>query len=113
MDIHRAVCPEEWVVARKALVDELTRLRDRLYADPCELPWVRGERTLAFGAANDMVPFAGLFAGLERASDSWTGLFDKLERYLQAINGRATVKVGPACMQQPAVAEEDSQGHPD
>jgi predicted dithiol-disulfide oxidoreductase (DUF899 family) len=76
MDGHGIASPEEWVVARKALVSELTRLRDQFGAGGFDLPWA------AFNAPNEMEALAGLFAGRGRRAFGLTDLLDKLERYL-------------------------------
>ena len=83
MHIHEIVRGEEWVVARQALVEELTRLRDQLYADPCDVPWVRAA-SFACNTSNGFLD--GLFGGPEHSAHGWSALFDKLEGYLRAMN---------------------------
>jgi len=34
------VAPADWVAARMALVEDLTRLRDQLNLEPSALPWI-------------------------------------------------------------------------
>jgi predicted dithiol-disulfide oxidoreductase (DUF899 family) len=82
MDGHGIASPEEWVAARKTLVQELTRLRDRFVSGGFELPWATVETTFAFDTPNGMEAPAGLFDGGARHAHVWTGLLDKLERYL-------------------------------
>jgi hypothetical protein len=66
MDIHN-IAPPEWVAARKALVQELTRLRDQY----------------AFGLSNGRREmFAGRFPACDRDDLGWTGRLDRLEAYL-------------------------------
>jgi hypothetical protein len=65
MDVHNNA-PPEWVAAREALVQELTRLRDQY----------------AFGLSNGREMFAGRFR--DRDDLGWTGRLDRLEAYLAA-----------------------------
>jgi predicted dithiol-disulfide oxidoreductase (DUF899 family) len=80
-DVVRA---EDWVVARRALLEDLARLRHQLYADPRDLPWVGGGQTIARRATNGM-PLA-LFGAPEQAAEAWSTLFDNLEGYLRTLN---------------------------
>ena len=82
MNIHEIVRAEEWVMARQALVEDLTRLRHQLYADPCDLPWVRAASAFAFDGAT----LAALFGGPEQSAQAWSGMFDRLEGYLRTVN---------------------------
>jgi predicted dithiol-disulfide oxidoreductase (DUF899 family) len=82
MHIHETVRADEWVVARQALVEDLTRLRHQLYADPCDLPWVRATPAFAF----DGLALAALFGTPEQSAQAWSGMFDKLEGYLRTLN---------------------------
>jgi predicted dithiol-disulfide oxidoreductase (DUF899 family) len=81
-DISRA---DEWVVARHALVEELTRLRSQLYADPCALPWLHDAPDDPFEAGDDM-PLALLFGAPEDSTAGWGNLFDRLDGYLRTLN---------------------------
>jgi hypothetical protein len=67
MDIHN-IAPPEWVVARRVLVQELTRLRDQY----------------AFGLSNGREMFAGRFLECDRDDLGWTGRLDRLEAYVAA-----------------------------
>jgi len=65
MDIHN-IAPPEWVAARKALVHELT--------------WLRNQYD--FGVSNGREMFAGSFLECNRDVLNWTGRFDRVEAYL-------------------------------
>jgi predicted dithiol-disulfide oxidoreductase (DUF899 family) len=63
---HPIVSREEWVKARKGLLEkekEFTRLRDQLNAESRELPWVRVEKTYVFDGPNGKETLSDLFAG--------------------------------------------------
>jgi predicted dithiol-disulfide oxidoreductase (DUF899 family) len=63
---HPIVSREEWVKARKELLEkekEFTRLRDQLNAESRELPWVRVEKTYVFDGPNGKETLSDLFAG--------------------------------------------------
>ena len=79
-DINRA---DEWVAARRTLLEDLTRLRAQLYADPCELPWL-AEPVLA-GVAAEMPPWL-LLGSPEESAAAWSGLFDQLDGYLRTLH---------------------------
>jgi predicted dithiol-disulfide oxidoreductase (DUF899 family) len=66
LSAHEIVLPEEWLVARKDLLDnekQLTRLRDKLAAERRALPWVKIEKEYVFDAPEGKVTLADLFAG--------------------------------------------------
>src|SRR4030095_4300189 len=66
LSAHEIVSPEEWLVARKDLLDnekQLTRLRDKLAAERRALPWVKIEKEYVFDAPEGKVTLADLFAG--------------------------------------------------
>jgi predicted dithiol-disulfide oxidoreductase (DUF899 family) len=63
---HEVVSPEEWVVARKQLLDkekEFTRLRDELSQKRRELPWERVDKQYVFDGPNGQETLADLFGG--------------------------------------------------
>src|SRR2546426_1210369 len=63
---HNVVSQEEWIVARKELLQkekESTRLRDQLSAERRKLPWVKVEKNYVFDAPGGKVTLADLFAG--------------------------------------------------
>ena len=63
---HQIVSRDEWIVARKQLLNrekELTRLRDRVSAERRGLPWVKVEKPYVFEGPNGQETFADLFAG--------------------------------------------------
>jgi predicted dithiol-disulfide oxidoreductase (DUF899 family) len=84
MHVHDIARADEWMLARRALVEDLTRLRAQLYSDPCELPWLV-EPALAFEAATG-IPLAVLFGTSEESTRVWSSLFDQLEGYLRTLN---------------------------
>ena len=60
----KVVSPEEWLVARKALLDhekELTKRSDRVNAERRRLPMVRIEKDYVFGGADGKQGLADLF----------------------------------------------------
>jgi predicted dithiol-disulfide oxidoreductase (DUF899 family) len=66
MNPHPVVSREEWLVARKRLLEkekEQTRLRDRLAAERRALPWVKVEKEYVFDAPEGRVTLADLFRG--------------------------------------------------
>ncbi len=66
MQHHSVVSPEEWLVARKALLvkeKEATRLRDKLNADRSALPWTKVQKTYVFDTPDGKRSLADLFAG--------------------------------------------------
>ena len=66
MDAQRTVSREEWLVARKALLEEekrFTRARDALAAKRRELPWVRIEKAYVFEGPRGKAALADLFDG--------------------------------------------------
>jgi len=66
MSLPRVTSPEEWLVARKALLvkeKELTRLRDELNAERRRLPMVRIDKAYAFEGPDGTASLLDLFAG--------------------------------------------------
>jgi predicted dithiol-disulfide oxidoreductase (DUF899 family) len=66
MTDHRVVSEDEWVGARRRLLDrekEFLRLRDQLSAERRELPWVRVEKQYVFEGPAGKETLADLFAG--------------------------------------------------
>ena len=66
MTDHRVVSRDEWVGARRRLLDkekEFLRLRDQLSAERRELPWVRVEKQYVFEGPAGKETLADLFAG--------------------------------------------------
>lgn len=63
---HNIVSAEEWITARKALLDkekDFTRLRDELNRQRRELPWVRVEREYVFDGPKGKETLADVFEG--------------------------------------------------
>ena len=63
---HAVVAREDWLVARRALLEKekaLTRMRDALSAERRALPWVRVEKASAFDAPDGRKTLADLFDG--------------------------------------------------
>ena len=63
---HRVVSRDAWLKERKALLaeeKEMTHLRDKLSAKRRELPWVKVEKTYAFGTPDGTKTLADLFDG--------------------------------------------------
>jgi predicted dithiol-disulfide oxidoreductase (DUF899 family) len=63
---HRVVSHEEWIAARRALLEKekaLTRERDRLSAELRELPWVKVEKSYSFEGPKGRETLVDLFAG--------------------------------------------------
>ena len=63
---HPVVSREDWLVARKQLLErekEFTRLRDQLSAERRELPWVRVEKEYVFDGPDGKETLADLFEG--------------------------------------------------
>src|SRR5215510_941937 len=63
---HPVVSQEEWLLARKALLQkekELTRLRDQLSAERRELPWVKVDKSYVFEGPNGTETLSDLFDG--------------------------------------------------
>ena len=63
---HQVVSQEEWIAARKALLDqekEAVRLKDRLSAARRALPWVKVDKIYLFDGPAGKVSLADLFAG--------------------------------------------------
>jgi predicted dithiol-disulfide oxidoreductase (DUF899 family) len=63
---HSIVSREEWVRVRKELLKkekEFTRLRDQLYAECRELPWVKIEKRYVFDGPEGKETLADLFDG--------------------------------------------------
>jgi predicted dithiol-disulfide oxidoreductase (DUF899 family) len=66
MTDHRVVSRDEWVGARRRLLDkekEFLRLRDQLSAERRELPWVRLEKQYVFEGPAGKETLGDLFAG--------------------------------------------------
>ena len=66
MTSHRVVSPQEWLSARRALLEKeksFTRLRDELSRERRELPWERVEKTYSFDTTEGRQSLADLFAG--------------------------------------------------
>jgi len=66
MQDRKIVSPAEWRQAREALLaeeKEFTRLRDKLSARRCELPWERVEKSYVFEGPRGPETLADLFAG--------------------------------------------------
>ncbi|HUJ97579.1 MAG TPA: thioredoxin family protein [Stellaceae bacterium] len=66
MEPHKIVSPEEWLVARKALLvkeKELTRAREALARQRRELPWVKIEKPYLFDGPNGKETLGDLFGG--------------------------------------------------
>ena len=64
MTDHKVVSKEDWVDARKVLLDkekEFTRLRDELSAERRRLPWNRIEKDYSFDGPNGKQSLADLF----------------------------------------------------
>jgi predicted dithiol-disulfide oxidoreductase (DUF899 family) len=63
---HRVVSREEWVAARKMLLQkekELTRQRDEIHRLRRELPWVTVDKTYVFEGSNGKETLSDLFNG--------------------------------------------------
>ncbi|MDX3927671.1 MAG: thioredoxin family protein [Shinella sp.] len=63
---HQVVTREEWLKARKALLEtekEETRMRDRVRAQRLALPWVKVEKTYSFDTPEGKKTLAELFDG--------------------------------------------------
>jgi predicted dithiol-disulfide oxidoreductase (DUF899 family) len=66
MQQHRVASREEWLEARKELLDKekaLTRLRDHLAAERRKLPWVKVEKPYVFETDAGKATLADLFEG--------------------------------------------------
>ena len=64
MSTHAIVLPNEWLTARKVLLEkekEFTRLRDQLSEERRELPWVKVEKEYLFDSINGKETLAELF----------------------------------------------------
>ena len=64
MSTHQVVSPEQWLAARKALMDKekaFTRLRDELAVERRALPWVRIEKSYVFDSDAGKRTLADLF----------------------------------------------------
>jgi predicted dithiol-disulfide oxidoreductase (DUF899 family) len=64
--VHSVVSNEEWLQARKALLEQekaLTRQRDELSRKRRELPWVKVETNYVFDGPQGSVTLSDLFAG--------------------------------------------------
>lgn len=63
---HKVVSQDEWLTARKALLDkekEFTNARDRLSAERRELPWVKVSKNYVFDGPDGKQTLADLFDG--------------------------------------------------
>ena len=66
MTTHQVVSDDEWLAARRALLDKekaLTRARDALSAERRALPWRKVETDYRFEGAHGSVSLSDLFAG--------------------------------------------------
>jgi predicted dithiol-disulfide oxidoreductase (DUF899 family) len=66
MTDHKVLSHEDWVAARKALLDrekEFTRMRDALSRARRDLPWERVEKSYVFEGPDGRESLADLFAG--------------------------------------------------
>ena len=66
MTSHRVVSPQEWLVARRQLLEKekaFTRARDELSRERRELPWERVEKTYVFETPSGRETLGDLFAG--------------------------------------------------
>lgn len=66
MTTHAIVSPNEWLTARRALLDRekaASKAREELTAARAALPWVEVETAYAFEGADGAVTLADLFAG--------------------------------------------------
>ncbi|HWE76028.1 MAG TPA: thioredoxin family protein [Stellaceae bacterium] len=66
MTKHAVVSREEWIEARKRLLDrekEFTKLRDQLSQERRDLPWARVDKPYMFDGSNGKETLADLFAG--------------------------------------------------
>jgi predicted dithiol-disulfide oxidoreductase (DUF899 family) len=65
MSTHQVVSPQQWLAARKALMDkekDFTRLRDELSAERRALPWVRIDKSYVFDSDEGKRSLADLFS---------------------------------------------------
>jgi predicted dithiol-disulfide oxidoreductase (DUF899 family) len=63
---HKIVSREEWLAARKALLEKekaWTRLRDELSAERRALPWLRVDKEYVFDGPDGKLTLSDLFAG--------------------------------------------------
>ena len=66
MEQHRVVSQEEWLTARKALLQQekqATHLRDEINAERLALPWVKVEKKYVFDTPEGKKTLAELFGG--------------------------------------------------
>ena len=66
MNQHKIVSPDEWIAARKQLLDkekELTHQIDQLNAERRMLPWVKVEKEYVFDTPDGKKSLADLFDG--------------------------------------------------
>jgi predicted dithiol-disulfide oxidoreductase (DUF899 family) len=66
MTQHQIVSRDEWIAARKELLQkekDFTRLRDQLNAERCALPWVKVEKEYLFDTPNGRQSLGDLFDG--------------------------------------------------
>jgi predicted dithiol-disulfide oxidoreductase (DUF899 family) len=66
MTTHRIVSPQEWLAARRQLLEKekaFTRARDELSRERREQPWERVEKTYVFDTPGGRQTLADLFAG--------------------------------------------------
>jgi hypothetical protein len=69
MDMQKIVCADEWMLARKALLQELSRLRDQFASDI----WVPNQ------------PLVPLLAGAGEDGFGWSGCLNRLETFLAEL----------------------------
>src|SRR5690606_3756468 len=63
---HPVASHEEWLAARRALLEkekQLTRLRDEINAERLALPWVKVEKEYVFDTVGGRKTLANLFEG--------------------------------------------------
>jgi predicted dithiol-disulfide oxidoreductase (DUF899 family) len=66
MEAHKVVSHDEWIAARRRLLDrekEFTQERDRLSQERRDLPWERVDKTYVFDGAGGKETLADLFGG--------------------------------------------------
>jgi predicted dithiol-disulfide oxidoreductase (DUF899 family) len=66
MNNHRVVSPQEWLAARRRLLEKekaFTRERDQLSRERRELPWEKVEKSYVFETSKGRESLADLFAG--------------------------------------------------
>jgi hypothetical protein len=69
MDIQKIAAAPEWMLARKALMQELTQMRDQFASDM----WVPSQ------------PLVPLLAGAGEGAFTWAACLDRLETFLAEL----------------------------